>query len=367
MRRFLQLILLRPVTWMANKFSSSPQRDKVHLALDNLLEEITSNPGKHGEPISFDPASDKWIVFSDQHKGAKDGADDFMGCEKNYLAALDHYYQQGFRFISLGDNEELWENTVAAVRKKNQASFKKEKLFLHRNSFFKIFGNHDLFWGNDPLAPWQLKRIFGTELRILEGLILHTRVNDQEINIFLTHGHQGDAQSDGNWFSKWFVSNVWGPLQSYLRINPNTPACNEALKTAHNSIMYEWSAAKKSLILITGHTHQPVFESLTHLERLLKQLALARERADATEEKALLHEIARRRTRGHQDSYESLEKLRPSYFNTGCCCFSDGDITGIEIADGMIRLIKWTSQGNTSVRMVLEQRSLEDLASQLSA
>jgi hypothetical protein len=33
----------------------------------------------------------------------------------------------------------------------------------------------------------------------------------------MTHGHQGDLQSDGNWFSKWFVSSIWGPLQGYLR------------------------------------------------------------------------------------------------------------------------------------------------------
>ena len=47
----------------------------------------------------------------------------------------------------------------------------------------------------------------------------------------MTHGHQGDLQSDGNWFSKWFVSDIWGPFQSYLRINPNTPANNDQLKT----------------------------------------------------------------------------------------------------------------------------------------
>jgi hypothetical protein len=32
---------------------------------------------------------------------------------------------------------------------------------------------------------------------------------------------------------------------------------------------------------------------------------------------------------------------RPCYFNTGCCSFSDGDVTGIEIAEGYIRLVKW--------------------------
>jgi hypothetical protein len=34
-------------------------------------------------------------------------------------------------------------------------------------------------------------------------------------------------------------------------------------------------------------------------------------------------------------------KTKPSYFNTGCCRFEDGDITGIELDDGVLRLIKW--------------------------
>jgi len=57
--------------------------------------------------------------------------------------------------------------------------------------------------------------------------------------------------------------------------------------------------------------------------------------------------------------------MKPSYFNSGCCCFIDGDITGIEIEDGKIRLIKWTSKNEVSLRQVLEEISLEDLAKAL--
>ncbi len=53
--------------------------------------------------------------------------------------------------------------------------------------------------------------------------------------------------------------------------------------------------------------------------------------------------------------------MRPYYFNTGCCCYSDGDITGIEIAEDMIRLIKWKKNGAVSVREVLEEMKLSDL------
>jgi hypothetical protein len=59
-----------------------------------------------------------------------------------------------------------------------------------------------------------------------------------------------------------------------------------------------------------------------------------------------------------------LSKIIPSYFNSGCCCFNDGDITGIEIAEGCIRLIKWYSKQEAPNREVLEEiklAALEDL------
>ena len=31
----------------------------------------------------------------------------------------------------------------------------------------------------------------------------------------------------------------------------------------------------------------------------------------------------------------------PCYFNTGCCSYGDGDVTGIEISGGLIRLVRW--------------------------
>jgi hypothetical protein len=57
--------------------------------------------------------------------------------------------------------------------------------------------------------------------------------------------------------------------------------------------------------------------------------------------------------------------MKPTYFNSGCCCYSDGDITGIEIADGCIRLIKWKTKNDRSERQVLEEVTLEKLTNEL--
>lgn len=370
MRKLLQILLLKPVLWLAAKFSSKPDKQKIFEALSRLLKTITEQPGKKGIIIPFDITHSKFIIFSDQHRGAKDGADDFAAAEPNYLAALDYYYHQQFYFISLGDSEELWENSLTKVKKHNAVSIDKEKLFIQQNRFVKIFGNHDLYWDNDPLAGWQLKKMYEQEVKVYEGVVLQSIVNSRELvvktadselptpnsslTIFLTHGHQGDASSDGNWFSKFFVARIWAPLQAYLRINPNTPAYDASLKTKHNHIMYEWSSQQKDLVLITGHTHQPVFESLTHLERLYKKLQQARNNKDVDVVKTIETEILNRKHKYTDIATEYLQ-MKPSYFNSGCCCFSDGDITGIEIAEGFIRLIKWS---NDCGRVILEEAAL---------
>jgi predicted phosphodiesterase len=360
MRTFLQKLLTKPVITLANSISSRPDQGLVDNALTKLYRQIISNDSKNGRVMNFDPAKDKFIILSDQHKGARDGADVFANCAKNYIAALTFYNENRFFYINLGDSEELWENLFVTVKRHNKPTFEAEQKFLERGAFIKIFGNHDLYWDNDPLAPVSLMNIYGKIVNIHEGVVLSAKIKDKPLEIYMTHGHQGDLQSDGNWFSKWFVSDIWGPFQAYLRINPNTPANNDQLKTDHNRIMYEWSSKRKSLLLITGHTHQPVFRSMTQLEILFDKLSLAKKENNSSEVAKLQSKI---------DSLH-LKTNRPpdfngyldTYFNTGCCCFDDGDITGIEVADECIRLIKWRyGADKKSERVVLEECRLDEL------
>ncbi len=360
MRRFLQNLLNKPISKLADQLSSRPDKQRVDKALNELYGNISTNPGKKGLVLPFDANEDKFIILSDQHKGARDGADIFALAEKNYLAALAYYDKNHFFYINLGDSEELWENLLITVKRHNKATFEAEKKFLARRSFVKIFGNHDLYWDNDPLAAINLQKIYGQKVIIYEGIVLKTTVAKRPLEIYMTHGHQGDLQSDGNWFSKWFVSDIWGPFQAYLRINPNTPANNDQLKTVHNRMMYEWSSKRKDMLLITGHTHQPVFKSFTHLEKLYQELKTAKDSKNKTETEALNGQIASRINKG--DKMPDFNGYLDTYFNSGCCCFDDGDITGIELADGCIRLIKWQyGKNKESERLVLEESKLEDL------
>lgn len=360
MRKFLQKLFREPLRQFANKYDSKPDKYRVYAALSKLFNDLLKGKIDKGLVLSINDNS-RYIIFSDQHKGARNGFDDFSLAERNYLKALDYYNREQFTFVNLGDAEELWKNSLNAILKHNKLCFEKEKLFVDRGAYVKIIGNHDLYWANDPLAGITLEKIYGRKVKVYEGLMLQRQMKDETLlNIFLTHGHQGDKQSDGNWFNKWFVSVIWGRVQAYFEINPNTPAFNDRLKNNHNMMMYDWSSQQKSTVLITGHTHQPVFVSLTQLERLYRELGNARIKKDINLIRRLNQEINQRIRFG--DPVPDFTSYFPYYFNSGCCCFDDGDITGIEIIGGMIRLIKWKyDEFGIAQRIMLEEISFDEL------
>ncbi len=260
--------------------------------------------------------------------------DDFKTNELNYIAALQHYHQQGYHFINLGDSEELWKNKADKVIAAYPEAFNAEANFQAENRYYRTFGNHDLQWKNSLDVMLFLKGIFPLPLAVYEGIVLRTTGNDYPlVDIFLTHGHQGDQMSDNNAFSTWVIAHIWAPIQRFLQLNINTPANDYSLRNKHNRLMYEWSSRKKKLLLITGHTHKPVFASGKYTQAVANTI----------------------------QTEESNIDLKPTYFNTGCCCFNDGDITGIEIADGYIRLIKWFTDNEIPKRKVLEEKLVVEL------
>jgi len=100
--------------------------------------------------------------------------------------------------------------------------------------------------------------------------------------------------------------------------------------------------------VIAGHTHLPVFFNSAntpqradpdaaqgpdpHISRALRDAHEAWAQADA---ERLAHE-------------KPFDLTTPCYFNAGCCSFGDGDITGIELQDGEIRLVRWPCDADTA-------------------
>jgi predicted phosphodiesterase len=337
LRKFLKKILGPLLARLASK-ASSPKRKDVFSSLSSLLRSIERKKGKKGLVLNVDITKDKFIIFSDHHKGNRDHGDDFANNEPSYLAALDYYLLNKFTYINLGDAEELWKYKPNEVIPKNIVVLKTEAKFQQENKYYKTFGNHDINWKNKLDVDISFKDIFDLPLPVYEGLLLKTVVNGKPLSIFLTHGHQGDKMSDNNALSTWMVAHIWRPFQRYLQINVNTPAKDYTLRDKHNIMMHEWSSTKPNLLLITGHTHKPVFASglySDHPNNTVNDTKIAVASSDS--------------------------KVKPSYFNSGCCCYNDGNITGIEIADGKIALIKWHVEGNSPIRSVLEEKQLSEV------
>ncbi|MCP9752693.1 metallophosphoesterase [Ferruginibacter sp. HRS2-29] len=337
MRKVLQYLLKRPLTWMGNKLAASPKKEVVFKSLTTLYTSSREAKNENIKVMEVACSKDRFIIFSDQHKGNKSWADDFKGSETNYVAALNYYYKQGYSFINLGDSEELWKFKAGEILPANERSFAAESAF-QPDRYYKTFGNHDIIWKNKLDVSFLLKKYFQMPLPVHEGIVLKCSHGDISFDIFLTHGHQGDMMSDNNAFSTWIVAHIWMPLQRFLRLNINAPSKDFSLRNNHNKMMHEWSSERTNLILVTGHTHQPVFASGKYYNHPSNKIDV----------------------KGPQ------QDVKPSYFNTGCCCYDDGDITGIEIADGFIRLIKWYDEEVFSKRMVLEEKEIGELLKDLS-
>ena len=52
---------------------------------------------------------------------------------------------------------------------------------------------------------------------------------------------------------------------------------------------------------------------------------------------------------------------KPCYFNGGCCSFSDGQVTGMEIAEGQIRLVQWMMREGKASRAILDSADLAEV------
>jgi len=303
------------------------------------------------------------VIFSDLHRGVRDGADDFKLCEKAYCAALGYYLESGHTLIVLGDSEELWECRPRSVVNAYRATLLLEAEFYKNNAYHKIYGNHDDYWEKESGVQKLLGPLFDSNLVIKENLrIMFDQGQQPTGEIFIVHGHQGDYLCDqARRFSKALVRYVWRPFQRLTKIKLTTPARDYTLRDEHSIAMYRWAERKKGLVLIAGHTHKPVFESKDHLARIEAELNQAR----AMGQDALVAELRAYvelvKAKEGRDGGRGFSMAKPCYFNTGCCSFSDGDVTGIEIADKEIRLVRWPDDERNPKRKILQKAALKDV------
>ncbi|MCB1065289.1 MAG: metallophosphoesterase [Verrucomicrobiae bacterium] len=301
----------------------------------------------------------RMVIFSDLHRGTGDRADDFRPCRKIYHAALGYYGSLDFRLFLLGDIEELWERLIGTIVGQYESTLKLEKQFFDRGAAVRFVGNHDesLAW------PWNrsvIERfINGQPLR--EGLIIRLVDSaDRPIGeLFFVHGHQGIHYS---WFDRFVVKRLWAPIQRLSGITVGMPSSDHSIRLLHEQALYEWARQRKDLLLVCGHTHHPVFMS-TAWEQTVRDELEALRATDASREAIAMKEAQLNWVAADLDEMKSAlpEDARPCYFNTGCCSFQDGSITGIEIVDGRIRLVRWSGESGSPRRQALREADLANI------
>jgi predicted phosphodiesterase len=309
----------------------------------------------------------RYVIVSDQHKGARDKADAFRQCEPAYVGALTHYRNLGFTLILLGDVEELWEQNFEEVERHYAEVMRLEASF-GANRYVRIFGNHDDDW----MVPRNVTRRLAPYLPVPdvhEGLRFDVSGPDGPLGtILLVHGHQGTFLSHRFRAVSRFFLRIWRPLQRVFGFRVPTPSTDPCLRGEHDRDMYAWAAAQTALVLIAGHTHRPVWSSRTHLQKLEAEraalAALPEPRApDVVDRLAALETAIADRRREHPPCNDTV-KTTSAYFNTGCCIFDDGDITAMEIEDGVLRLVRWAG-GGADPRVVLEHEHLAAILGRL--
>ena len=337
------------------------------------------------DPRTFRVGFDRMVIFSDLHKGARNGADDFRRCEQAYNAALGYYYVLGYWLVELGDVEELWEERARTVVKKYERTLQLSASFHidpdgRGSRYTRVWGNHDDQWNRPAQVEKFLAPIYSPEgvapLQVHGSVVVQMLgIDGQPLGeLFLAHGHQGTFESDrASWISRIAVRYLWRPVQRLLHISLNTPAKDWVLRAKHNLAMHRWVVGleRRDLLFIAGHTHKPVFLAKSKAESLAEDIARVEEALIALpRDQALLErlallsaEIEWTRAEGNAKTGQDgvVTAARACYFNTGCAAYQDGDVTGIELVDDEIRLVRWPNDDGAPRARILATMPLSAL------
>jgi UDP-2,3-diacylglucosamine pyrophosphatase LpxH len=327
-------------------------------------------------PVSFDLNDLKLIIFSDLHKGEKDKSDDFLKCKPYYHAALGYYFEAGYQLVLLGDVEDLWECRPKKVIKAYRDTFELEKRFAEKGRYWRICGNHDEIWDSTGKVNQYLKPILGPGITVDISKKLAISSEGKPLGyIFLVHGHQGSISSDMlKGPAKFVVRNLWRPIQRLTGWRTATASADYDIRSIHEIAMLEWiveintTKLDGKVIMVAGHTHHPVFASEAHdcyleneIEKKRKQIQDHPTDQNLKDELYYLVsqlEFSRAKSNG-KASLACGDK--PWYFNSGCCSYSNGTITGIEISGGSISLVRWPDYEGKTKKVELRQFGLKDL------
>ncbi|MEM1248997.1 MAG: hypothetical protein AAGA81_05840 [Acidobacteriota bacterium] len=320
----------------------------------------------------------RWVVFSDHHRGKLDAADDFATCARAYRTALAHYLAEGFGLCLLGDVEELWECDPNDSLEAHADCVDLESRFARRGRLHRVWGNHDDEWASAGSFDRAVRRVLedSPEIEVREAVVFELLDPDRIGSLVLAHGHQGTAFSDRlSFVSRFLVRHVWRPWQRRTGQRITSLSGDYGLRHQHEIAQSRWAASRNRVVLISGHTHHPVFAGEAKETYLMRRRSELEAELQSLEDPFLRSDLERRLTElradlRYREARSEGHLLRAgesneAYFNAGCCSYKSGSITGIELADAEIRLVRWHQQELEPQREVLRSRGLRELFSRL--
>lgn len=271
--------------------------------------------------VSFNDDS-KFILFSDCHRGDNSFADDFANNRNIYFHALKHYYHEGYTYCELGDGDELWENLeFKSIFEAHKNVFDLMAQFFSENRLYRLLGNHDMVYRNQKYVKKHLFSYFDKVtsedkplfpgITFSEGLILEHESTGQEI--FMLHGHQADWMNYRAWrINRFMARTFWRQLQIFGIGDPTSPAKNYRELIKVEKRCKRWIIENNNIITIMGHTHRPRFPEPDEIP----------------------------------------------LFNDGSCVHPRS-ITGLEIDNGTVSLIKWQIETTENGTLQVIRKKLE--------
>ena len=190
----------------------------------------------HNARVEYFDRDSKYIFFSDSHRGDDSASDEFTRNQTVLLHALEYYYNHGYRYVEVGDGDELWEySDFKTIRLAHSDVFLAMKLFFDRGRLTLLYGNHNIYLKSRTFVKRNYNSYYDEFTQTTqdlfpgivpcESLLLRSRTGGQEILVI--HGHQGDFMNDQFWVGSMFLMRYFWRFMHVVGFqNPASPAKN---------------------------------------------------------------------------------------------------------------------------------------------
>ncbi len=288
-------------------------------------------------PCETSDTNKKYVILSDLHLGDGGPKDDLRHNKYLIESLLPYYLQNGYSLILNGDIEDLNKFSYPDIRSAWDTLFRIFHDFHQEKRLIKIVGNHDLALLNEQDYPFPLHHGFVLNLAGKKIFMLH---GHQSSNFFLKYGY----------LSEYIVKYLLKPLSI-----KNSSVSESSRRSFSAEKLFYKAARRLGILTIIGHTHRPLFESLTKydsirwkLEQLLDEFPQL-EKAEQEQKKAsivyykqeLEHLVKKKKHKYlSRNLHNTNHFLVPCLFNSGCATGRHG-ITALEIEPHTISLVHW--------------------------